>query len=52
MQIFGTTTVADFITGLLAVLTANIGVIVGILAFSVGVAWVTRHFSKATKGRL
>lgn len=52
MNIFPATTVSDMTSGILAVVTANIAVVLGVLAFTVGVRWVTKHFGKATRGRI
>lgn len=52
MDIFPSTAVSDMTTGILAVVTANIAVVLGVLAFTVGVKWVTRHFGKATRARI
>lgn len=52
MGIFPTTAVADITGGVLDVLTDNMGVIVGVLAFALGIKWVTRFFNKSTKGRV
>lgn len=52
MGIFPVDASADMIDGILAVVTDNIAVVLGVLAFTVGVKWVTRHFGKATRGRI
>lgn len=52
MTVFPTTTVSDFTTALSGVLTANIGVVLGILAFVFGLKWIMRLFNKSTRGHL
>lgn len=52
MNIFPTTAVADVTSGMLGVVTANIAVVLGILAFAWGIKFVTRLFNKSTKGRV
>lgn len=52
MDIFPVDAVTDMTTGILAVVTANIAVVLGVLAFTVGIKWVTKHFGKATRGRI
>ena len=51
-SIFPTTTVTDFVTGLTGVLSDNIGVVLGILAFVFGLKFIMRLFNKSTKGHL
>lgn len=48
-SLFPTTAVADMISGITTVITDNIGVVLGVLAFSVGVGFVMRHFKKTTR---
>lgn len=52
MTVFPTDTVADFIASISGVLTANIGVVLGILAFMFGLRWIMRLFNSSTRGRL
>lgn len=52
MAVFPTDTVADFIASISGVLTANIGVVLGILAFMFGLRWIMRLFNSSTRGRL
>jgi len=51
-MIFPTTTVADVTGAITDVLTDNMGVVVGVLAFVVGIKFITRLFNKSVKGRL
>jgi len=48
MEILPTTTVTTITTGMLDVVTDNIGAILGVLAFGMGVTFVTRWFRKST----
>lgn len=50
--LFPTTTVADFSTALTTVISDNIAVVLGILAFVFGVRWILRMFNKSTRGHL
>lgn len=52
MNVFPATTVSDFTGALSGVLTANIGVVLGILAFVFGLKWIMRLFNKSTRGHL
>ncbi len=52
MDLFPTTTVTDFTTALTGVISANIGVVLGILAFVFGIKFIMRLFNKSTKGHL
>lgn len=52
MSVFPTTTVADFTAALGAVITANIAVVLGILAFIFGLKWILSLFNKSTRGHL
>lgn len=52
MSVFPATTVADFTTAFAGVLTNNIAVILGILAFMFGIKFIMRLFNRSTKGKL
>ncbi len=52
MNIFPTTTVADFTTGITGVLSANIGVVLGILALMFGIKFIFKLFNKSTRGHV
>ena len=52
MSVFPTTTIADFTSAVTGVLTANIGVVLGILAFIFALKWIMRLFNKSTRGHL
>lgn len=49
MTIFPTTTVADLIASLTGTIADNIVVIVGVVGLAVGIAFVTRWFTKSTR---
>ncbi len=49
MTIFPLTTVADIIAELTSLLSANVGVILGVIGFSVGVRFVMRWFKGSLK---
>lgn len=48
-SLFPTTAVADMISGVSTVISDNIAVVLGVLAFSVGVGFIMRHFKKTTR---
>lgn len=48
MQIFPTTTVADFTASLTTVIAANIVVVLGVVGLAVGIKFVTRYFNRTT----
>lgn len=48
MSLFPVTAVADLTTGILDVVTDNMGVVLGVLAFAIGVGLVTRWFKRGT----
>lgn len=52
MEILPTTAVADVTTGFLAVVTDNIAPVLGLLAFSWGIYFVTARLNKAKKGKI
>jgi len=52
MNVFPTTALADFTTGITGVLTANIGVVLGVLALMFGIKFIFRLFNKSTNGHL
>lgn len=52
MEVLPTSTVTDVTTGFLGVVTANIGPVLGILAFSWGIYFVTARLNKAKKGKI
>ncbi len=52
MAVFPTSTVADFTSAITGVLTDNIGVVLGILAFMFGIKWIMSLFNKSTRGHL
>jgi len=49
MEIFPATTVADLLAQLTATVADNIVVIVGVIGLAVGIAFVTRWFTKSTR---
>lgn len=49
MEILPASAVTDFTTQLTATLAENVGVIVGIIALGVAVAFVVRWFNKGTR---
>jgi len=49
MQIIPDDTVLELTTQLTAFITANALIIIGVIAFAVGVAFVTRWFTKSTR---
>jgi hypothetical protein len=51
-SIFPTTAVADITGGITTALSDNIGVVLGVLAFTVGLAFVFRLFNKSIKGKV
>lgn len=52
MALFPATAVADITAGFIGVLTANMAVVLGVLAFAWGVNFVTRKLGKSTRGRI
>lgn len=52
MEILPATTVADVTTGFLAVVSDNIAPVLGILAFTWGVYFVTARINKAKNGKI
>lgn len=52
MGIFPLTAVADITTGFLDVLTDNMAVVLGVLAFSWGIYFVTARLNNAKKGKI
>jgi len=51
-SLFPTTTVTDFTTALTGVISDNISVVLGILAFMFGIRLIFRLFNKSTRGHL
>lgn len=51
-SIFPTGAAADFITAITTAISENIGVVLGVLGFTVGLKFVVRFFNKSAKGRL
>jgi len=49
MDIFPATTVADLSEALQSTLTANVAIIVAVIGLAVGIAFVTRWFTKSTR---
>lgn len=52
MNVFPTSAVTDFTTSLTGVLSANIGVVLGVLAFVFGIKFIMSLFNKSTRGHL
>jgi hypothetical protein len=52
MTVFPTTAVSDFTSAFTGVISANIAVVLGILALVFGIKFVMRLFNKSTKGHL
>ncbi|HRJ90773.1 MAG TPA: hypothetical protein PLU21_01025 [Candidatus Saccharibacteria bacterium] len=51
-MLFPTTAVADFTTAVTDVLSDNIAVVLGVLAFVFGIRFIFRLFNKSTRGHL
>lgn len=50
--VFPADTVTTFTTAVTGVLSANIGVVIGILAFVFGIKFIMRLFNKSTRGHM